>query len=151
MTEDLVGLFQTYIGLSEAKAKDTVKNAGLSKTLEEVIGHAKQSEAAGNVSSAQGMLLYHVASKIKPQIKQHLPFLVSYITTDKLDTELRLNAGLEFLLENITAANEIDVAAFDASGVASRPRAWATAIETTRSVSLLPSRPPLQQPPPPQP
>ena len=71
-SEDLVALFQT-IGLSEGKAKDTAKNANLSKNLEEAITEAKKQ--TGDISSAQGMLLYHVSSKIKPQIRHHLPFL----------------------------------------------------------------------------
>lgn len=93
--DHLVELFKTKLGLSEAKAKDTAKNANLSKTLEEAI-----SLAGGEITPAQGMLLYHISSKIKPQIKHHLEFLSKYVASNKLDNELRVNAALEFLLQN---------------------------------------------------
>jgi len=93
--DELTELFKG-IGLSESKAKDTVKNANLSKNLEEAI----RSTQNAKISQAQGMLLYHVASKIKPQIKHHIGFLAKYVTEGKLDNELRVNAALEFLISN---------------------------------------------------
>lgn len=71
MSENLVELFMT-IGLSEAKAKDTAKNANLSKNLEEAITEAK---TVTGFDPSNGMLLYHIASKIKPQVKHQLGFL----------------------------------------------------------------------------
>lgn len=47
-----------------------------------------------------GILLYHMASKIKPQVLHHLPLLVQYIVAQKLDTTLRVEFALEFLLKN---------------------------------------------------
>lgn len=47
-----------------------------------------------------GILLYHMASKIKPQVLHHLPLLVQYIVAQKLDTTLRVESALEFLLKN---------------------------------------------------
>ena len=61
---------------------------------------------------AQGMLLYHVASKIKPQIKHHIGFLAKYVTEGKLDNELRVNAALEFLISN-ASNKDIVTADFD--------------------------------------
>jgi len=94
-TDGLVELFKG-VGLSESKAKDTVKNANLSKNLEEAITSTQNAK----ISQAQGMLLYHVASKIKPQIKHHIGFLAKYVAEEKLDNELRVNAALEFLISN---------------------------------------------------
>merc|ERR1712223_7770 len=93
--DELTELFRG-IGLSESKAKDTVKNANLSKNLEEAI----RSTQNAKISQAQGMLLYHVASKMKPQIKHHIGFLAKYVADGKLDNELRVNAALEFLISN---------------------------------------------------
>ena len=95
--DNLINQFKS-IGLSEAKAKDTVKNANLSKNLEESIVEAKK--YTGDISSSQGMLLYHVSSKIKPQVRHHLPFLSKYVAENKLNTELRVNTALDFLLQN---------------------------------------------------
>ena len=95
--DNLINQFKS-IGLSEAKAKDTVKNANLSKNLEESIEEAKK--FTGDISSSQGMLLYHVSSKIKPQVIHHLPFLSKYVAENKLNTELRVNTALDFLLQN---------------------------------------------------
>ena len=108
-TEDLIEVF-TSIGLSEAKAKETLKNAVLSKTLEEAIAMAKKQQA--NLSTAQGMLLYHIASKIKPQIKQHMEYLSLAVASGKLDNELRVNAALDFVLQHANV-KEVDSVAFD--------------------------------------
>ena len=96
-SDQLIEEFKS-IGLSEAKAKDTAKNANLSKNLDDAIKGAKQD--VGEISSAQGMLLYHIASKIKPQIRDHLLFLSKYVAENKLNTEARVNAALEYLLQN---------------------------------------------------
>jgi glutaminyl-tRNA synthetase len=49
------------------------------------------------------MLLYHIASKIRPQIKQHIGFLAKYVTEGKLDSEVRVNAALEYLISNASS------------------------------------------------
>ena len=106
---DLLEAFKG-IGLSEAKVKETLKNTNLSKNLEEAIAMAKKTNP--NLSIAQGMLLYHIASKIKPQIKQHMEYLCSAVACCKLDNELRVNAALEFVLQHANV-KEIDSLSFD--------------------------------------
>jgi glutaminyl-tRNA synthetase len=88
MSTDMIELFKG-IGLSEVKAKDTAKNSNLSKNLEEAISAAR-SHSKVDVSPTDGMLLYHIASKIKPQIRQHLSFLAQYIVSGKLSVNKRL-------------------------------------------------------------
>ena len=133
MTADnLIVLFQS-IGLSEAKAKDTVKNANLSKNLEEAIACTVN----GQVSQAQGMLLYHVASKIRPQIKHHIGFLSKYVTEGKLDSELRVNAALEFLMQN-ASSKDIDTEKLDEAcgvGVKVTPEEIENAVENVLQAS----------------
>ena len=93
--EQLVAKFQR-VGLTEAKAKETVKNKTVSKNLSQLVDWAGDgTELAG----VRGNLLYHTASKTKPQIWSLAPLLVDYICQDKLDTELRLAAAIEFLLK----------------------------------------------------
>lgn len=53
------------LGLSEAKAKETVKNKSLSSNLSQLIDMAGSSDLASGV----GNLFYHVASKTKPQVQ----------------------------------------------------------------------------------
>ena len=76
MSEELISLFQD-IGLSEAKSKETAKNVNLYKTLEALIKYSKESNSD---PKPVGLLLYHIASKIKPQILAHLNKLADYVS-----------------------------------------------------------------------
>jgi glutaminyl-tRNA synthetase len=76
MSEELIVLFQD-IGLSEAKSKETAKNVNLSKTLETLIRYCKGSDKD---LKPVGLLIYHIASKIKPQIMPHLNKLADYVS-----------------------------------------------------------------------
>lgn len=53
------------------------------------------------LSEGAGILLYHLATKTKPQIAHHLPFLVKYIASNKLNTTLRVDKAIEFALSHI--------------------------------------------------
>ena len=69
MASDKLSLF-TGIGLSEQKAKETIKNEAISKNLEEVI----KDVSIGEVSrfSAHYELLYcRLFSKIRPRVLHH--------------------------------------------------------------------------------
>ena len=104
------------IGLSEAKVKETIKNAKVAKNLEAIVLEAKNGSSKVSLKEA-GALLYHVASKMKPQSFKHNPLVVKYIMDGKIDSEMRLNPALEYLLKN-PDADPVDVKAFEeASGV----------------------------------
>ena len=96
MAEELIVKFQA-LGMSEQKAKETAKNANVSKNLQLTLEHCKGVTLADGV----GMLLYHLATKIKPQCAEHLPLLVSYIVDKKLDSTMRVDAALEYLLKQV--------------------------------------------------
>lgn len=127
--EELVPLFMK-IGLTEQKAKETLKNKNLSKSLGLVVN-----EAAGQTSELDnvGNLLYHVASKMKPQVFQYMPLLVKYICSGQLD-ELRLNAALDFVTKfppNKTVS-DVDLKSFEEScgiGVVVTPAQIEDAVE----------------------
>lgn len=87
------------IGLSEVKAKETAKNAKVASNLVKIIEQAKSVQSAQTLSSV-GTLLYHVASKTKPQIFKHAPFIVDYIMQGKIDSEVRVNAALDYFIKN---------------------------------------------------
>ncbi|KMQ96224.1 putative glutaminyl-trna synthetase [Lasius niger] len=105
--ENDVQLFQT-IGLSEQKAKETLKNANVTKNLKLAIDEAVKH---GPVSQDTGILLYHLASKIKNQVVDKIPFVTNYIVEKKLDTVQRIDAALSYLLANVN--NTLNIAEFE--------------------------------------
>ncbi|XP_020290986.1 probable glutamine--tRNA ligase [Pseudomyrmex gracilis] len=107
INEDDLKLFQT-IGLSEQKAKETLKNANVTKNLKLALNEATK---YGNVSQDNGILLYHLSSKIKNQITDKLSFVVKYIAEKKLDTVQRVDAALTYLLTNVN--NKLNVTEFE--------------------------------------
>ncbi|CAB3228334.1 unnamed protein product [Arctia plantaginis] len=101
------------LGLNEQKAKETLKNANVTKFLLAALNEVKIEQ----LPSGAGMLIYHLATKIKPQIATKLAFVCGYIAEGKLDSTLRIDAALEHLLSHVSDAN-VDVSAFEkASGV----------------------------------
>lgn len=126
---DPVALFME-LGLSEAKAKETAKNAKLAAQLTHVAGRAKAA-AGGKDLASLGALLYTLASKMKPQsFSVHADLLTDYVSSGKVDSEVRLNAALDFLLKNPDAA--VDVKKFEAScgvGVVVTPEQVEKAVE----------------------
>lgn len=91
---------------SESKAKETLKNANVTKNLTAALNECKGTP----LSDGTGILLYHLASKIKAQIIHHLPLLVKYIVSQKLDTTLRIDAALDFVLKNGAQGTQINTA-----------------------------------------
>ncbi|XP_029166056.1 probable glutamine--tRNA ligase [Nylanderia fulva] len=102
--EDDVKLFQT-IGLTEQKAKETLKNANVTKNLKLAIDEANKK---GPISHDAGILLYHLASKIKNQVAEKIPFVTNYVVEKKLDTVQRVDAALNYLLTNVNNAFNIE-------------------------------------------
>ncbi|XP_012276668.1 probable glutamine--tRNA ligase [Orussus abietinus] len=106
-TESDVKLFQS-IGLSEQKAKETLKNAQVTKNLKNAICEATKH---GHIEPTTGILLYHLASKVKAQILDKIPFIAQYIVEKKLDTTQRVDAALNYLLSNIESV--VNIAEFE--------------------------------------
>lgn len=114
--EALVLKFQR-VGLSEAKAKETVKNKTVSSNLSQLVDWAGDGT---DIGGGRGNLLYHTASKMKPQIWSLAPLVVTYITSDKLDTEQRLSAAIDYFLKLPpgTSVGDVDTKKLDeAAGV----------------------------------
>ncbi|XP_030374880.1 probable glutamine--tRNA ligase [Scaptodrosophila lebanonensis] len=107
--EDLILQFQR-LGMSEQKAKETLKNANVTRNLQLALSES----GSNDLSDGVGMLLYHMASKLKPQIADHLPLLVRYIVARKLDNTQRVDAALEYLLKSVQKKNAaIDAEEFE--------------------------------------
>lgn len=91
---DTLTLF-TSIGLSEQKAKETLKNEALSVALKEAVIQAQRVNGASGVDKAMGTLLYSMASRLKDN--KRLAFLADCIAQRKICTELQLAAALDFV------------------------------------------------------
>lgn len=129
MTE-LINLFVS-IGLKEQKAKETLKNTAVSNNLKTSIEEAK---TIRDVNPEDGTLLYHLASKIKPQVVQHIPLLVAWIMSKDLSTPQKVDAALEYLLSN--AAGTVNIEALKEScgvGINISPAEIEEAVEKTIS------------------
>ncbi len=122
----------TVIGLSEAKAKETAKNKKVAANLTEAIQLArKHVKEDSELSGPRGMLLYHVASKMKAQVWHHAPALVGYVCRGQIDSEVRLNAALDFCLKH-PEKETLDCAALEAAcgvGVVVTPEQVERAVE----------------------
>ncbi|CAG2253796.1 QARS [Mytilus edulis] len=97
-SEDLTATFVS-IGLSEQKAKETVKNEQLSSSLKQAIEQARKC-GVQSIDKEMGKLLYNIATKLKTQIKIHQAMIVEYITKKKITTEIQLNAAMDYLLHH---------------------------------------------------
>ncbi|XP_059505659.1 glutamine--tRNA ligase [Stegostoma tigrinum] len=82
------------IGLSEQKAKETLRNQALCGLLIQAIEQAQ--EILGSTpDKATGTLLYNAATRLKDQT--HLGFLVKYIAKKEVTSDLQLNASLNYI------------------------------------------------------
>ncbi|XP_056102716.1 glutamine--tRNA ligase [Rhinichthys klamathensis goyatoka] len=91
---DTVSIFMS-IGLSEQKAKETLKNELLSSTLKKAIEVAQGLLASAGIDKTTGTLLYSMVTRLKDT--HRLSFLTEYIITRKITTELQLSAALDFV------------------------------------------------------
>ncbi|XP_072276713.1 glutamine--tRNA ligase isoform X1 [Pyxicephalus adspersus] len=107
MADDSVSLF-TSIGLSEQKAKETLKNEALSSVLRDAVLQA-QLVLGPSIDKVTGTLLYNVSTRLKDT--KRLGFLVGYITSKKIGTDLQLNAALDYVKGH--PVDPIDVADFE--------------------------------------
>lgn len=73
------------------------------------------------LSDGIGMLLYHLATKTKPQINDHLPLLIKYIVTKKLDSTLRIDKAIEYTLSHISNVNVAELEKFCGVGIIVSP------------------------------
>jgi len=94
------------IGLSEQKAKETLKNEYVTSNLEECVEEARR-HSKDAINKTVGNLLYTLSTKIKNQVRQHLTLVARYISEGKIDTDVRLTAGLDFLLANPSPTVEL--------------------------------------------
>uniref|UniRef100_A0ACB8EGZ0 Uncharacterized protein n=1 Tax=Sphaerodactylus townsendi TaxID=933632 RepID=A0ACB8EGZ0_9SAUR len=123
---DSLSLFMG-IGLSESKARETLRNEALTAVLREAVVQARGILGPA-LDKTVGTLLYNVASRLKDP--KHLSFLVGYIANKKIVTDLQLNAALEYVKSHPIAP--VDAANFEREcgiGVAVTPEQIEEAVE----------------------
>ncbi|KAJ8933092.1 hypothetical protein NQ314_014220 [Rhamnusium bicolor] len=113
------------LGLSEQKAKETLKNGAVSNTLLSILNEVSGIE----LSEGSGILLYHLATKIKPQIAHHLPLIVKYIATRKLDSTFRVDKAIEFAVLHIKDLNTQELEKFCGVGISVTPEEIENVVE----------------------
>lgn len=130
------------LGLSEQKAKETLKNAAVTKTLKAILhevgfqvclkigfyGCFLQTRGVVLPDGA-GILLYHLATKIKPQILHHLSLFVKYVVTKKLDSTVRVDKAIEFGLSHIDSIDTGEFEKYCGVGVVVTPEQIEKAVE----------------------
>uniref|UniRef100_A0A8D2IHH9 Glutamine--tRNA ligase n=1 Tax=Urocitellus parryii TaxID=9999 RepID=A0A8D2IHH9_UROPR len=125
---DSLALF-TGLGLSEHKARETLKNATLSTQLRDAATQAQQT-LGSTIDKATGTLLYGLASRLRDT--RRLSFLVSYIASKKIHTEPQLSAALEYVRSH--PLDPIDTMDFEKEcgvGVMVTPEQIEEAVEAT--------------------
>lgn len=111
--EDLIPKL-ILLGLSEQKAKETLKNVSLTKILSSAFEALdKQKKSLADLPKGAGMLIYHLCTKIKTQSLIHLDLLTSLVASNKLDSTVRVDCALEFVLNHGVTNTKIDVAALE--------------------------------------
>lgn len=96
-----------WLGLADDKVKDTIKNESLTKLLMEMIATLRQNidPNSKNLDRNIGKLVYQAATTSKAQIRHHLPMIIEYIAKEKIDSEPKLSAAIEYLLTNPTSVD----------------------------------------------
>ncbi|XP_072025703.1 glutamine--tRNA ligase-like [Amphiura filiformis] len=107
-TEELVKLF-TGIGLSDQKAKETIKNESLAAELKQVIAEASKHNGGCSISKSTGTLLYHITTRLKT--KNKLSYLIGYVMSEKITSETQLTAAVDYFKSN--PLDPVDQAAFE--------------------------------------
>lgn len=108
--EILQSKFVTVLGMSEQKANETLKNVSLTKNLSLAISALEKQKKDASKSAN---LIYHLCSKIKAQSMNHLDLLVGLVADSKLDTTVRVEFALEFVLSQSVKGTSIDVNALE--------------------------------------
>lgn len=114
------------LGLSESKAKETIKNSNVTNNLLTII-KLVNSDA---IPQPNGILLYHLATKMKPQMARHLPILVEYIMQNNLDSTLRVDKAIEYAIGHIDNFSKEDFKNYCGIGVVVTPEQIENAVET---------------------
>ncbi|XP_022658395.1 probable glutamine--tRNA ligase isoform X2 [Varroa destructor] len=89
-----------YLGLTEQKAHETLKNEILTGALIDSAVQVSTILEGKLIPKTVCNLVYTACSKIKAQARGRLPLLVEYIANGKIDSEVKVGFALDFLLSH---------------------------------------------------
>ncbi|GMS95613.1 hypothetical protein PENTCL1PPCAC_17788, partial [Pristionchus entomophagus] len=101
-----------WLGLSDSKVAETIKNKSLTEQLLSIVKLAKEqlSSSGKKVDTfPKGSLLYNLGTKAKPQLAHHLPAVIRLIVEDKVKTETQATAAINYILAH-ALENDLNVA-----------------------------------------
>lgn len=75
------------------------------------------------------MLLYHLATKSKPQINNNLPHITKCIAAGKLDSTLRVDKAIEYCMSHLSDFNDDDFNKFCGVGIVVTPEQIEKSVE----------------------
>ncbi|KAK9874390.1 hypothetical protein WA026_002737 [Henosepilachna vigintioctopunctata] len=113
------------LGLTKSKAQETFKNTNVTKNLLAILNRLN----GVSITPSNGVLLYHLGTKMKPQIINHLPLIVDYIMQNKLDSTLRIDKALEYALGHIDKFVKNDFDEFCGVGIVVSPEQIENVVE----------------------
>eukprot|EP01135_Chromosphaera_perkinsii_P003637 Nk52_evm16s250 gene=Nk52_evmTU16s250 len=88
-------------GLSEAKAKDTVKSKALCGNFAAVLAEAGVSESKPVGEGTRGALLYNLAAKFPAVVPvEKRSMILKYILSDEIKNDAQLNGALDYVKSN---------------------------------------------------
>lgn len=76
------------------------------------------------------MLLYHLATKAKPQINDHLCLITKYIASGKLDSTLRVDKAIEYCMSHLNNLNIEECEKWCGVGIIVTPEQIEKTVET---------------------
>ncbi|KAG9304937.1 hypothetical protein G9A89_003105 [Geosiphon pyriformis] len=92
--EELINLFKS-IGLTDQRAKDTVKNKKLAPTLKSTISEAGLTETGCDKTT--GSLLYTLASTLTKDATTHIGYLARAVKDGRLKSSDQISAAIKFV------------------------------------------------------
>ena len=102
---------QKFYNLSDNKCEDTIRNKPLTATLLSVANECRSQLKSDTPTPHISTLLYNIAAKLKgPGQEKYHGFLIKYILSEKIKTDAKLNAAIQFLK---SSPNIPDTAVFD--------------------------------------
>uniref|UniRef100_A0A0N5APU4 Probable glutamine--tRNA ligase n=1 Tax=Syphacia muris TaxID=451379 RepID=A0A0N5APU4_9BILA len=114
-----------WLGLSDAKVKETLKNSNLTKQLCDIVKLAKENLGENNETVSRkelGSLLYQLGSRIKAQCAPSIPLVVRHICNKNIRNEPQLSAAIDFMLaRSVTGFQESEFLQSCGAGVIITP------------------------------
>ena len=99
-------ILQKFFNFSNAKCEETLRSKSLTTVLLKVAQECNSQLNMKTLPTTAPPLLNTVAVKLKgPTQEKHIPFIISYIISEKIKTDTKLNAAIQYLKSNVDITN----------------------------------------------